>query len=134
MSQPPLPEISIPDGNSRFNSPGGAGFASWFAALRSSISVALVEVRNQAANSAASAVTASTSAASTALGVATAAIRQEVAKVASDGKQYTDETVHRAINVTGLALDADGTPYFSPGSMNPRVLMDPDGTIYFREL
>jgi hypothetical protein len=108
----PLPDVTVPDSSSRFNLPTGAGFVSWFAALRASINVAMVEVRNQS--------------------VARAG---EVAEGAvSTSKSYTDETVHTAINVSGLALDADGTPYFEPGSMYPRVLVDTDGIPYFREL
>ena len=31
---------------------------------------------------------------------------------------------------SNIALDVDGTPYISPGSMTTRILIDSDGTPY----
>ncbi|WP_458116962.1 hypothetical protein [Arthrobacter sp. D2-10] len=47
MSEP-LPDITVPDGNSRFNTPAGNGFGLWFAQLRQSINIAMAELLNRA--------------------------------------------------------------------------------------
>ena len=56
MSEQPIPEIAVPTATSKFNDPAGDGFVRWFAALKASITVALVEVRNQAVTNANAAV------------------------------------------------------------------------------
>lgn len=68
MSQP-VPEISVPNATDRFNVPTGNGFFRWFAALRASIGVALIEVRNQA-----------------------------VASANATSRLYTDETMEKAVS------------------------------------
>lgn len=50
-------------------------------------------------------------------------------------RTYTDtrETAVRAsFTISHIALDTDGTPYFSPGSMTVKVLQDTDGTPYYQ--
>lgn len=42
-------------------------------------------------------------------------------------KAYTNQVV----DTSHLARDADGTPYFSPGSMTLRVFTDTDGVPFF---
>lgn len=111
MSEP-LPEIVVPDGTSRFNVPAGNGFVKWFSALRASIAVGLLEARNQAI-----------------LGANAYTSEQSAAD-----RAYTDTALNTAIKVTGLAMDTDGTPYFSPGSLGPRLYADTDGIPYFEEL
>jgi len=48
-------------------------------------------------------------------------------------KTYTDTQISNRVNTSNLALDTDGTPYFSPGSQSLRVLADTDGNPYFTD-
>lgn len=52
----------------------------------------------------------------------------------SDLTAYTDEqvkTIRDQFSTSHIALDTDGVPYYSPGSMTVQIHQDADGVPYF---
>lgn len=101
----PLPQLNVPTGTSKFNTPAGNGFAQWFEAVKQGVDVLGVEVLNRAQ--------------------VDAALRATAALAAAQA--YADLTVI----TTHLGLDTDGTPAFIQGSITQRLATDTDGNPYF---
>lgn len=58
---------------------------------------------------------------------ASADASQKTAAALAAARQFTTDT----LNTSNLALDLDGTPFFSPGSMTISIHADTDGNPFF---
>lgn len=64
------------------------------------------------------------------------AISVEGSRAVEAAETYTDsqtEAIRDHFQTSHIALDTDGVPFFSPGSMSVQVHQDTDGVPYFTE-
>ena len=124
-----LPEIAVPDAQSRF-----PGFVPWFATLKQSIGVMGLEILNRAQAAARTYADTGLQQSKTETDAAFTALQKLSADHLQAARDYTDKMAKDVLHITNLALDDDGTPFFSPGSISPKLYADTDGTPFFRQL